>query len=251
MRFDWSTLVLQTVNVLVLLWLLRRFLFRPVVDIIVARKNAAEQMLAEAAASRKEAEASAEAAAYREKKLAADSDRILADASAAAETERMRLLALAKDQAAQARDSARAALEREREQMNRELDKEARDLAVGIAARLLGRVPAPAVNAALLQSLGSWLAGLTPNELRTLAQSEGSLEVVTAVPLDATAQTACAAMLAQRLGRAAPLQFGTDPSLIAGVELRSSHARLYNNWRADLDRVAQELNRDDERLAMA
>jgi len=235
----------------VLLWLLRRFLFRPVVDIIVARKNAAEQMLAEAAAARKEAGASAEAAAGREKKLAADSDRILADASAAAETERMRLLALAKDQAAQARDAAHVALEREREQTRHELEKEARDLAVTIASRLLGRVPASAVNAALLQSLGAWLAGLTPNELRTLAQPGDSLEVVTAVPLDATVQTACAAMLAQRLGRAPPLQFGTDPSLIAGVELRSSHARLYNNWRADLDRIAQELNRDDERLAMA
>ena len=52
MRFDWTTLALQTVNVLVLLWLLRRFLFRPVVEIIAERKDAAEKLLAEAAAAR-------------------------------------------------------------------------------------------------------------------------------------------------------------------------------------------------------
>ena len=57
MHFDWSTLVLQTVNVLVLLWLLRRFLFRPVVAIIAARKDAADKLLADAEAARAQAEA--------------------------------------------------------------------------------------------------------------------------------------------------------------------------------------------------
>jgi len=251
MRFDWSTLVLQTVNVLVLLWLLRRFLFRPVTDIITARKNAAEQMLAQAAAARQDAEAKAEATAHQEKQLAAESDSILADARAAAEAERVRLLALAKEQAAEAGDAAHAALEHEREQMRRELEQQARDLAVTIALRLLGRVPASAVNAALLQSLGTWLADLAPHELRALTQPEEALEVVTATPLDASAQAACTAMLAQRFGRTPALSFGTDPSLIAGVELRNSHARLCNNWRADLDRILRELNRNDEQLAVA
>jgi F-type H+-transporting ATPase subunit b len=251
MRFDWSTLVLQTVNVLVLLWLLRRFLFRPIVDIIVARKNAAEQMLAQAATARSETEASAEALARHERELAADRDRVLADARASAEAEQTRLLALAKDQAVQLRNAADAALEREREQMRHELEKEAGDLAVTIASHLLGRVPAPAVNAALLQSLGAWLSDVAPNELESLAMAEEALEVVTATPLDAAARAACATMLAQRLGHTPMLRFRADPSLIAGVELRNSHARLYNNWRADLDRIAQELNRDDKPLAVA
>ena len=51
MHFDWSTLILQTINVLVLLWLLRRFLFRPVAAIIAQRQAAAEKLLADAAAA--------------------------------------------------------------------------------------------------------------------------------------------------------------------------------------------------------
>ena len=35
MRIDWWTLALQAVNVLILVWLLGRFLFRPVMDAIV------------------------------------------------------------------------------------------------------------------------------------------------------------------------------------------------------------------------
>ncbi len=41
MRIDWSTLALQTINALVLIWLLARFLFRPVAGIIAERQKAA------------------------------------------------------------------------------------------------------------------------------------------------------------------------------------------------------------------
>ena len=103
MRFDWSTLLLQTINVLVLIWLLRRFLFRPVLDIIVARKEAAEKLLADAAAERERAQSEAEKIARGEAQLAADRNHILADAHAAAESERAQLFERANHEAAEAR----------------------------------------------------------------------------------------------------------------------------------------------------
>lgn len=57
MHIDWSTLALQTVNVLVLVWLLARYLFRPVMAIIAERRVAAEKLLADAATTRAQAEA--------------------------------------------------------------------------------------------------------------------------------------------------------------------------------------------------
>lgn len=245
MHFDWSTLVLQTVNVLVLLWLLRRFLFRPVVAIIAERKDAAEKLLADAAAAREQAHTQADQTARHEKALAADSDRILAAARAAAETERTELLEQSKQEAAAIHNAAQADLELQRGQFRRELEAEARNLAVTIASRLLGRVPPQAVNAALLNSIDT----LSPEEWQTLAEPGETLEVVTAVPLDAAAQAACVDMVRKRLG--CSVQFGTDPSLIAGVELRGPHARLHNNWRADLDRIAEELSQDDKHLLVA
>jgi F-type H+-transporting ATPase subunit b len=58
-------------------------------------------------------------------------------------------------------------------------------------------------------------------------------------------------MLNRRLGRVPTVRFGVDASLIAGVELRGAHATLRNNWRADLDLIAQELSHDDDERAMA
>ena len=39
MRIDWWTLAFQTINVLILIWILSQFLFRPVVAIIEQRQN--------------------------------------------------------------------------------------------------------------------------------------------------------------------------------------------------------------------
>ena len=45
MRIDWWTLALQTVNVLILIWILSRFLFRPIVGVIEERRAAAAKLL--------------------------------------------------------------------------------------------------------------------------------------------------------------------------------------------------------------
>ena len=39
MRFDWWTLALQTVNFAVLVWLLHRFLYRPVLRMIATARG--------------------------------------------------------------------------------------------------------------------------------------------------------------------------------------------------------------------
>ena len=63
MQIDWWTLGLQTVNALVLIWLLAHFLFRPVVDAIAGRQKAAGQLLADAQAAKAAAESEREKAA--------------------------------------------------------------------------------------------------------------------------------------------------------------------------------------------
>ena len=55
MHIDWWTLALQTVNVLVLIWILARFFFRPIMDVVAKRQAAADRLLADADAARKEA----------------------------------------------------------------------------------------------------------------------------------------------------------------------------------------------------
>ena len=51
MLVDWFTVAAQALNFLVLAWLLKRFLYRPVLDAIDAREAAVARQLAEAEAT--------------------------------------------------------------------------------------------------------------------------------------------------------------------------------------------------------
>ena len=57
MDFDWTTFALEALNFLVLVWLLKRFFYQPVLAVIEARRVATAKTIADAAAVRREAEA--------------------------------------------------------------------------------------------------------------------------------------------------------------------------------------------------
>lgn len=114
MHIDWSTLALQTVNALVLVWLLARFLFRPVADIIAARQKAAQALLADAEMSRRAAQAEQAAASADTARLTASREAALQAAQADAEAHKVALLASALAEAAQLRSDAEGEIERAR-----------------------------------------------------------------------------------------------------------------------------------------
>ena len=66
-------------------------------------------------------------------------------------------------------------------------------------------------------------------------------------PRELTPQEAqsCRDAFAKALGRPLDFAVATDPDLIAGLELETSHAVVRNNLRSDLSRIVEELPRRD------
>ncbi len=54
MLIDWFTVIAQAINFLVLVWLLKRFLYKPILDAIDARENLIAKTLSEAANTKKQ-----------------------------------------------------------------------------------------------------------------------------------------------------------------------------------------------------
>ena len=84
MQIDWWTLGLQTFNVVILIALLSRLLFRPVAAMVAARQQAARDLLAQAEAVRQAAESERQQAASERQAQLAGRDALLASASAPA-----------------------------------------------------------------------------------------------------------------------------------------------------------------------
>lgn len=240
MTIDWWTLGLQTVNVLILVWLLGRFLFRPVAKIIAERQAAAHAALDEAEMARNAAEAERQAAEAERAQVASARAGLLAEAREAAEAEKARLLDAARAEADKARTETREELARLREADRQAMVDEAGALAADIAARLFARLPDSARIDGFVDGLIAALAEL-PDSTRAAIGQGGRVQLSAARPLTEAERAALEARLAEVLNRKVTLDIRRDPGLIAGLELDAPHAIVRNHFRADLDRIKREV----------
>ena len=241
MQIDWWTLGLQTFNVVILIALLSRLLFRPVAAMVAARQQAARDLLAQAEAVRQAAESERQQAASERQAQLAGRDALLASASAEAAQQRDALLADAQQRAEQLRREAQDALARERQQQQARLEQQAGELALSIAARLLQRLP-PVENGHFLQGIGQALAALPAAQQAGF--SARPVQLRSARPLTAAEQDQCIVALQQVLGSRPQLVFSVEPALLAGLELDDGQTLLRNHLAADLAHLQQELNPD-------
>ncbi|WP_446326171.1 F0F1 ATP synthase subunit B family protein [Burkholderia pseudomallei] len=246
MRIDWSTLALQTVNVVVLVWLLSRFLFRPVSDIIAKRQAAARKLIDDASRERDAAHAERERARAERASLAAARDDALKDALAQAAAERERLIAAARADAQALRDAARAQADADAVQRAKALDARATRLAIDIAAKLLARLPDSVRVAGFVDGVAASLARLPADVRASLADEDAQVRLVAPRALTAQEAAACRAAFAASVGRPLEPDVRVDPALIAGLELESKYANVRNSLRQDLATIeAALLNEDD------
>lgn len=135
---NWALLIAQLFNVILVLWLLSTYLFKPVLNMLNERTrriqeslNAAEQAKADQANVRKEYEA--ELARARQEAAA-----ILAQAQERAKSQEVEIIAQARQEADRIRVEAREQAVQEREQLLRDLKDQVADLVTATATRVLG-----------------------------------------------------------------------------------------------------------------
>lgn len=240
MVLDWSTLALQTINFAVLVWLLRRFLYRPVLEMIDRRRDEVERELGAARAARDKAQEERAA-------IAADRAGIAAERDAALQAAAGQALAAAEARHAQAEheaqaivEAARKALAAERDQTAAALRGEALDLAATLAARLLDEIPAPLRAEASIERIEQHLAALSQVE-RAALTGGSALTVVTAIPLPPAMSTDWRARLGRLLGDGVTIDFAVDPVIGGGAELHFPTSILRFSLQSTLAAVREEM----------
>ncbi len=256
MRFDLWTFALQAANFLVLVWLLRHFLYRPVLGVITQRQAATAKLTADLEAQAKAAEALRRGLEAERAAISGEKAATLAAARDAAAAERKTLMAQARTDADAVRAQARSSFERERADVASSLGRDAARLAVAIVRRLLKEPPAAAAQDAMLRFVCDDIERL-PEEARQhvleqiAGEDEAAPTVVTAAPLDAETQRSFAERLGKALGAPARPEFRVDPELLAGVEVRFPFTILRRAWAEDLNRIEAELIHDDGAAKLA
>ncbi|GAB2800624.1 ATP synthase F0 subunit B [Halomonas shantousis] len=249
MTLDWWTLGLQTLNVLVLLWLLSRFLFKPVARIIAERQQAANRLLDEASAAKSEARQLREAA----DQARDDANRQRAAALQAAELDadqaRRQRIEEADAEIARRHRQAREALRAEQQRLQSVIEKRAGQLALDIAGRLMQRLPDSARIDGFIDGLAEGLGSLPAETRRSLARADAPLRLKAPRALTEAERSALQAALQDVLETPPEPLVIIDPELIAGLELETEHAVVRNSLRADLARLQTEISLHDREHA--
>ena len=135
---DFLTIIVYVVNFGLVLFVLQRFAFKPVQDMLVKRQQQISEGLSAAAKANEEA---AQQRAEFERQLAQERQAAQAEAQKASEaTEKMRqdILQAARKEAEEIKVKAREEAEQERQQVMADLRKQAADLSMQMTRKVVG-----------------------------------------------------------------------------------------------------------------
>ncbi len=244
MQISWWTFALQIVNFLVLVWLLQRFLYKPVRDILEKRKRLSSEAFAEADNAKKEAEAAQRHYEEGRGKLAEERQAMLEAAHRASEAERTKRLDEARLEAQKLIETAHATIAEERAKTLAGLEADVASLAVTLAEKLLDKLGGAVATGVFLDQTEAALKNLPDAERRRLDRdlSNGAqVTVVTAEPLDPREQKDWQTRLEGNLERSLQIAFDVDPKLIAGAAVHFPHMVVSFAWADQLKEAKQAL----------
>jgi len=223
MSIDGFTLIAQVINFLVLVWLMKRFLFKPILRAIDAREK--RIALALANAEEKEAEALQEKIKYKHKNEQFDQQRIqlLGKATDEANAERQRLLVEARQASDEFSAKRQEAWRREQQSMTDEIIRRTRDEVFAISRKTLTDLANMSLEERMVDVFRCHLENLSDEAkaglAKTLQASSTSVLVRSTFPLPPAQQGAIQKTLIETFSAQFNVSFETEPELISGIEL--------------------------------
>ncbi len=219
MHVDWVTVVAQVVNFLVLVWLLKRFLYAPVLSAMERRRRRVAERLEEAARREREADEARGRHERLEADLAQRRETLLAQARDEAADRRREWLEQARGEVQAARLAWRHDLERERADTRARLRQAVADAALDAASQLLGELSDSDLDHQMVRRFIARLETLDEDALTGLAGGGGPLRVRSARELDPALRARLSRALHERIGVLVPVEYAVTPELLAGIEV--------------------------------
>ncbi|MBK6631077.1 MAG: F0F1 ATP synthase subunit delta [Betaproteobacteria bacterium] len=247
MEVDWTTFALEIINFLILVWILKRFFYHPVLDVIARRRAGIEKEMADAKAVEEKAQALEQQ--YENRLADWEKEREGARAKLGEEISREREHQMAAVAAAveAERERNRVLDERHRQELRRTAEEQALAQGAAFSARVLSRLADAGLDERIVETMVADLQRLTLEQRQTLATSAAEagvkMHIVTARPLRDAAQARLSAAMTEVLQRALPQEYAIDESLIGGVRVTIGPWVLHANLSDDLQFFAGGVRR--------
>lgn len=229
MSIDWITVAAQVANFLVLVWLLKRFLYRPILDGIDAREAEITDRMQEAVLAKERADAEGES--YRQQRLALQAEQSDLNDSvlSKAEGQRDQLLAEARARLEQERTSWQTHLDEEGRNYSAKLHRAGSGALLSLIRKALNDLADETLEGRMAHHLAQKITSMTP-ELRRAAGNSRDATVFSRDPLQSAAKAELTASVADVFPNAT-LAFEPRADQAPGLVLRLGGAQVA--WTVD------------------
>jgi F-type H+-transporting ATPase subunit b len=249
---NWFVVAAQIVNFLILVVLLKRFLYGPIVKAMAARE---ERIASQLAAARQKREAAEQEEASLRQKMRSIEDRrqeMLARAEGEAQDHKQKLFTQAREEVEQVRQKWAESIKWQKEAFLANLKQRLVQEIFAISRRVLQELGNLDVEQRLLEVFLERLRQLDPAERQALQDSlkeaGGDLHVTTAFALTPETQERITAQVQDLFGPGLALRFSISGELLGGVEILTSSRKIAWSIGSYLDTLEDDLSQAFEEI---
>ena len=256
MLLDWFTIGAQALNFLILVWLMKRFLYKPILNAIDAREKLIAKELADADA--KKTEAQKERDEFQKKNEEFDKQRasLLSKATDEAKAERLRLLEEARKAADALCAKRQESLNNDAHNLNQAINRLTQKEVFAITRKALGDLATVSLEERMGEVFDRRLRELNGQAKEVLGvalkkNSEPAL-IRSAFDLPAAQRAAIQNAVNETFSADIHIRFETSPDLVSGIELTANGQKVgwsIADYLGSLEKGVGELLKGKEKSA--
>lgn len=229
MSIDWFTFAAQLLNFILLLWLLKRFLYKPILNAIAAREKRISAELENAAEVRSEAQQQSERFQRKNEEIDRQRAALLEKARQEAQLEYQRLVEKAREDSDEFGRKRMQALQHGVENLNQSIARRVQREVFAISRKILVELASESLEermtAAFITRLRAPQAG-QESSLPSVIGSDGPLLVRSAFELPQQQRDSIQSALNEIGAADIDVRFETEPDLVSGIELLANGHKL-------------------------
>jgi F-type H+-transporting ATPase subunit b len=223
MEFNVSTFILEIINFLILIWILQRLFYKPLLEVIAKRKQFIDQSLAEAKNMQQQAEEQRSLYENRQKLWEQEKQAALAELHQQIDVERRAQMAQLDTDLEQERQKINVTLQRQQKELQQQAEKQALVNGARFAGMLLKQAASPELEAQLFTLLLDNLKTL-PEACTLCLQMLGTkksvpIKVTSVYELTAKQRRQLEQKLGSLINSQINFQYLQDAELIAGLRM--------------------------------
>ncbi len=242
MHIDWFVFFAQIVNFLILVWLLKRFLYGRIITAMDTREAKIASRFEEAEKSKREAARTAEEWEQKNRALKETYEELLNKAREAAEARRKEMMDKAREEVELIRQRWQETILREKDAFIQELRHRAAKQVTAIARRILSDLADVDLEAKIADVFMRNIRKMKDEEcvmLRdTLTGSKNGIVIQSAFGIPPETRSKIAETIVGRIGNGLSLQYEKSEDILSGIELRTQGHKIawsLNDYLESLD----------------